>query len=391
MDNDREQILAQLYGIRAGMSVISQEADKIKNLQARQKNAERELQLFPQTNLDRQKSYIAEIKTLEKDIEAKQKEVDKQGLVFRNFVLPIIFGFLKIFAIFLCLAIGICLGYWGVRIGFLDDALYKEIETAIGGWVNLLIIVALLWSPGIGIGSNIAIISSIVNDGLFVNLITPKKIRAQKEKAKQDLADLRKNLAYYKGLLAQTKTNYPLQYQECKNTTKQLNTSFIETLNNATVLIAALHERYDDFLDPRDWQHVDLLIFYFETRRVDTVKEALQHVDGQIRTNEISQAIQRASAEIKQTIKDSTYRLAKFIDSGIALLSHQLGNILQAQNIHAAQLAKLSAQTSKLITSQNMMQALQEKSNTTSAQMAEYMHYVQTLAENGEIRRRNNP
>lgn len=77
-------------------------------------------------------------------------------------------------------------------------------------------------------------------------------------------------------------------------------------------------------IDFRDWGNVDLLIYYFETGRADGVKEALQLVDRQLQTDQITRAIEVASRELQNTIRDSVYRLGKTMVECFDRLSQQL-------------------------------------------------------------------
>ena len=368
MDNDREQILAQLYGIRAGMSVISQEADKIRKEQAK---------------------FTA---TKSKLIDEKQKELTEAIAIKNNAtttkyyasctysIRPYILKSLLFLILFLISAtITYFVASWGIPNCFSTDG-----KTASWGEILNILVIKLL-----GLVGSIALI--FLSLGILywvfkpfedIKNITPSQW--QIKEAKERLAQLDKNI---ETLHSEINTGK----KHCETEQKKLQSFLIEQTNNCTIIHSALKRQYGKFLDPRDWQHVDLLIFYFETGRVETLKEALLYVDKQVQTDTIVHAIQTATAEINRTINQNTYKLAQIIGSGISLLSSQVGQVLQAQNIQITQLEKLTAQTSQLVSSQNMMQALQEKSSTPSPQMAEDMHYVRTIIENGEIRRRNNP
>ena len=53
----------------------------------------------------------------------------------------------------------------------------------------------------------------------------------------------------------------------------------------------ALITEFSSVLDPRDWANIDLIIFYYETGRADTLKEALQQVDRQRQNEALIKAI----------------------------------------------------------------------------------------------------
>ena len=49
--------------------------------------------------------------------------------------------------------------------------------------------------------------------------------------------------------------------------------------------------QFKSVLDIRDWKYIDLIIFYFESGRADTLKESLQQVDRPVQTDEILKEI----------------------------------------------------------------------------------------------------
>ena len=85
----------------------------------------------------------------------------------------------------------------------------------------------------------------------------------------------------------------------------------------------ALQREYGSILDERDWQYLDLVIFYYETGRAFTKQEALQQVDREVQTERIIDSIDRAAVYIGNTIRMGTY----IISSQIEGLSRQLSNI----------------------------------------------------------------
>ena len=73
-----------------------------------------------------------------------------------------------------------------------------------------------------------------------------------------------------------------------------------------------------------DWVNVDLLIFYLETGRADSLKEALLLVDKQRQTNQISHAIHEASVHVSTSIESGLNRLGGIIQTGFDKLERQI-------------------------------------------------------------------
>lgn len=155
----------------------------------------------------------------------------------------------------------------------------------------------------------------------------------------------------------------------------------------------SITDNYSGLLDKRDWQYLDLVIFYYETGRADTIKEALQLVDNERRNAEVISTIRHASDTICGTINSSIRalgsamtacfdRLSSQINAGFASLSGSIGAV-------NAQLGQISAQNAALITGQQMQNALMAKASTSSTQLAEDVSYMTTLADQAEVRRRN--
>lgn len=141
-------------------------------------------------------------------------------------------------------------------------------------------------------------------------------------------------------------------------------------------------------IDYRDWKNVDLLIFYFETGRADSLKESLQLVDRQRQTNEIVKAIHYASEQISFSIQNSVQKLG----TALALSFDRLSNQMQRQHRELLENAEKQRQsldnineglkgiTSKIeqanslqISNDQMQNALLSKIDKSSTSLAEDM------------------
>ena len=153
----------------------------------------------------------------------------------------------------------------------------------------------------------------------------------------------------------------------------------------------ALIAEYATVLDPRDWKNIDFIIFYYETGRVDTIKEALIHVDKQRQTETIAKAIKQASQEISSTINTSMTMLRADLNTCFGALSTQLDKSMQIQlqaleqsNVALGALSgSVSDLGSKLQTSLNALgneqaltNALLDKVATSSDTLVNDLNYV---------------
>lgn len=143
----------------------------------------------------------------------------------------------------------------------------------------------------------------------------------------------------------------------------------------------ALLQEFNPLLDERDWKNLDLVIYELETRRADSVKEALQLVDRELQTERIERTIGEATKaicytvargfnELQSTVKICCDRICDRLDD----ISSQLDNVMALQAIQSIQLAGISGRLADLTDSVNVGNALQAKANETSAQLCSDAH-----------------
>lgn len=111
-----------------------------------------------------------------------------------------------------------------------------------------------------------------------------------------------------------------------------------------------LYERFSKVLDNRDWQYLDLVIFYLQTGRADNLKEALQQVDRQVQTEAIVQAVNNASQEICNTIKREINSLKKAISKRLDIITSQNNLMIEQNDLQNALLAKMAYSSQRLVT-----------------------------------------
>ena len=90
---------------------------------------------------------------------------------------------------------------------------------------------------------------------------------------------------------------------ELKKQCKDLADKCAEEVSNicglAKNVYAAFVNEYSNFLDPRDWKNIDLLIYYLQTGRADSLKEALQLTDRQQQTDAVVQALREINTTLR--------------------------------------------------------------------------------------------
>ena len=145
-------------------------------------------------------------------------------------------------------------------------------------------------------------------------------------------------------------------------------------------IMRALQAEFSDILDKRDWSYVDLVIYYFESGRADTLKEALLQVDNERRANRIVDTIKEASRSICMTLKTGFAMLNNTLQQGFAAIESRImqQNVLLAkQNELMTQqnglLAQQNAKIAELVSVGNMSNALLAKQNESSEQLVDKM------------------
>lgn len=136
-----------------------------------------------------------------------------------------------------------------------------------------------------------------------------------------------------------------------------------EAINTGKITIKALE--LQSVLDPRDWENLDLIIFYLETGRADTIKEALQLVDREKQMNALVNAVENASREISGTIENSVARLGQLMTVCFDRLSQQMTQCFNEQN-------RLLSQQNALLKQQGeQLSELSEATKTSNGYLAQ--------------------
>lgn len=170
--------------------------------------------------------------------------------------------------------------------------------------------------------------------------ITNRRIEAKKtpilKKIEQEKAELKKKEALEEQAIATLRSKISALELAVKNETDiymgeidtfkaKLTTEIIPTCTSAAQSVKkAMLETSTGVITEADWANIDLLIFYLETGRADSLKEALQLVDKQRQTDQITYAIHEASSHIVNTLGDRLNRLGGIIQAGFTGLARQI-------------------------------------------------------------------
>lgn len=297
MEQTKEEMLDKLYSLRAGLSVISEENDKMvkygKEAYEKIRNSVVELSeksmsvglIGPDYNLGRQR--------VERE---EQENLRKEGLY------PSSLAFAK-------------------RRGVFQKNLMAQFFT--GG------LLATWCRDGYTQGDFVACYGL---DKYKDNLKQLESNRYQKKffgLIKVENKEIASRINTIEAIIA----SYPNWENKAKNIVKEMEQKVVPILDKCDALYDVFHKNFSILIDERDWQYLDLVIFYLETGRADTMKEALQLVEREVQTQRIIDKIEEATQRICSAIADAARR----ISGQLSIISAQLAvatSLQVAQNEH---------------------------------------------------------
>ncbi len=413
MENEKtkQENLATLYSLRAGLSVLSEIADEAKEMQEKnfaskrnvidrqikQERAEIELKRLIERKSDFSEQYISGLKsTLEKSKEKKKALERKRSSVLvekekeDNWIKAI-----KI--LFIISLIG---GLLLLPIYISHPEMDFDTNTLTG---CITCIAGAMVIGGLCLNFFVIIIAWFRSDDRNVikkELNTlDKDIKTENSTINQCQNELKgietgKNTAYSKEMDSYQHSidNTNDEIFECEQTIEE-ETASIEA-NNKVIKDAiakfipahkAVQEQFSSFLDERDWGNVDLIIFNYETGRALDMRDALLQVDNERRNEQLVEAVSDASMSISASInrgfgalQSSMSKQFDMLDSRISSFSDQVSQISERSSRQTNALEQKLGQIASISSAQ---QALLNKMNTSSTQMAEDMNTLRKLAE----------
>ena len=330
---NKNQLLGDLYALRAGMSAISVEKDKLDISENKYKNVLGDVQKardkyekydydiqrvqrglnYCNSQLPRGYSFVqtfGKTKSKGKSSYSKSNRRSKAKAnifeILTYMIIPSIFGIIA--------AAGLWLFY------FLLGHYEADKKFATSNYKRGYIIASFCVFGAIFIIGLIVSIFKVLTDTI-----------GEKKEQKAQIKDTEDSIKALKGELS----GYLLRKNEAKKgydkssaIASQRKAAFEKDKAVLAKLSQAMYERlvaqFKSVLDIRDWKYIDLIIFYFESGRADTLKEALQQVDRRVQTDEIVKEIRIAGQNISATIRMSMNELRGDLNKSFAKLSEQL-------------------------------------------------------------------
>lgn len=400
---EKENLLANLYSLRAGISLACMYKHKGDSIIEDGKRQRAQLIAQSQGNLNTMNSRSAQVaaqkEETRKAINSKEAEIDgelyflkknqakksKKALIFSLFFLAMVAALL--FTVYLVFNTLIGSGVFGMdfKKGSIVDILFGwmyNFEAAsvddydnffrlgFGGLAGFWGVVAILLVL-VGIGGTIFLLLETKNAGFYLsrargecttNKINLSRFERELEQLKQKLAELDeagKRAENTASVGANDLQKVKVDTVAIINQASAKATPYVQI---AAALVTALDCTFTQYIDIRDWENLDYIIYCIETRRSDNMKEALLAVDRQRQTEQIVAAIEAAGREISRTLNSAIARLQDKMVRCFAVISGQLER-------QSRQLSVIASKIDDVATAQNMSNALLTMQNVTSMAM----------------------
>ncbi len=313
----KNQMLADLYALRAGMSAISIEKDKLDKSEKNYNDAMSSLKKVSDEynkydyDIQRVSTGLNDFKSqgYEETGNQKQKRKSKYSKSGR-----IANAKSKSSKIFMHVIITIV-------VGIIAAAVPWFLYFAATGWKGS-IFEDRNSKYYIFISAAIFLISLIVTVARLIKEF--RKYKGEKEDAEKSIREMNNELAGYQmeRKLLEPKLNECYAVVNRSKAIVERDRAYRSKLSQE--MYNALVAQFKSVLDIRDWEHIDLIIFNFETGRADTLKEALQQVDRRVQTDEIIEAIESAGSSIAATINVTMRELRSDLNKSFNRLSEQI-------------------------------------------------------------------
>lgn len=397
---DKQTILANMYALRAGLSVVAVNSDKIDKQLGKAKTKAKDDEKAAREAKKRAVKSVSdqrgEIKRLNDELD-KRKQLKKKavsdgaknaGWQVVNILMSLVF-----FALGLaCLAsLAYFVTFWIMTAGAFGDPptngfilkLYSWTFKYIAGkdpesWFMWTMIGSTAASVGAAVLGIWLLRHAFVGGGYSSKdsssessekLPKPKKI-------KKKIADLSDSAGALEACLPAYDADIDRAIKDGKELVAKTCVS-LEPLSTSTMaLYKALQATFTPFLDERDWDNLDLLTYYIETGRADSVKESLQLLDRQKQTEQIVAAVKEAAGAICRTVNKGLNRLQNDMRKCFTVLSDQIsevGNMVysvgsRVSSVESA-VASQSAQLSEMASVASLNSALAARANDNSAEL----------------------
>ena len=384
---EKDELIAKFYTIRAGLSAIAEESEKIRDAENKVATLKREDEKDKKEIANDVNSKKWSIRETEDSLDYFQKQLDflhrqKEALHSggsKKYRPKLRSDFMIIGCIFGTILI------WLIAVAVLCSGVHSEAEFAFFVYILPIMFILTVITP-------CKTWQRKKGDKILAALISEKEeeIKCKKnhiQKTAKSLEEKRREL--YEIENKQLPAIVSSNSEKIAALEKVGSAIIYEATTKSKAIRGSLLEEYGHIITEDDWENIDLLIFYLNTGRADSLKEALQLVDRQRQTDQIADAIDTAASYISNTIETNTYKLARVMDNCFSKLSNQIDRnhqeLLSSVNSMSGNLnSNLSSLTSTmrkqgeaLLDAQALNASLLKASNQSSENLMYELRYNQ--------------
>ena len=348
---EKNEILANMYALRAGLSVVAVNSDKINNKLVKAKNkaendeqAARDAKARVIAEVSDKRNEIAKLNgTLEKRKDRRKKAVadgaKNTGMWFALLLWNIV-----------CLAASLALigtlvyiiVFWIMTAGVFGDPPTSDFVLALYGWTFKYIVGPEDWFMWTAIGcSAVSLGLAFLGVALLIHSIGELRWNfsikrngkdagddmPKSKKIKKKIDSLTESVALSEAALPAYDSDIKKAIADGKEHIAQTCVSLAPLCSSTMALYDMLKTTFSPFLDERDWIYLDILTYYVETGRADTVKESLHLLDEQRRTNQLVDAVKKAAGAICHTVNKGLNVLQNDMRKCFNILSEQINEV----------------------------------------------------------------
>lgn len=381
-----KETIEALYGLRAGLSMVALESDKIKEEKNLLKDTEIRIQESKHSLNVQKKFYENKKSRMDKlvedenrNVEANNSELSKEILANKQ-IMENNKKYLKISKILFTFFV---ISWVLIGVSLFSCAAILAEKTPVFLQVSVFVVPILCIIYLVSVANNGDLHEKVFAHSDYKDACKRLKQLESEPFEQIETADMvyANNSEYQKTISEIRRCDDELANLDTKYQIEEKSQNAIEKITVFTQdgerIYNALVNTYSSVLDPRDWEHIDVLIYILETGRADTFKEALQQLDLYRHTDKIAHAVRDANNAICSTIRSEINRLGTAIVACANSINNQLEKIALSQN-------KISEGISKSIEAANLQNALLEKSVISSNELLKSVNVIKDYASNTE-------
>ncbi len=334
MNEDTVTLVSTLYALRAGLFAVAIEYDGFNedckraynNFSGARERAEK-LEYRYEVEQEKLKNVQQDVESTQEWLENSRSHHNTLGSIIGGFVLFFTIGAVLLLLCAYCI-LGLCV-YWGAIPDWKSNWFYSLVYTwwPSSDWtIVVAIAVALIALFFGGFFAGFSVWCVYDDSGSYV--MQKKDIsRAQlaNEKARRDFSARKEQLKRTKSALDVAKKSRGIvDYSAfCEDIARKGNVHLVV----GNLLYRELLKQFSSLLDERDWGNLDYIIYALETRRAESLKEALQMCDRELQTERLEKSIQSAAQQVSRTIEHGLRDLQDQMDSCFSSLSDHMRSL----------------------------------------------------------------